>query len=167
MTFATADISDDDPLACELCDAPFRDFGRRRTFWGQAVTLKVRDDHRAGVEACLELGHGRILVIDGSGSHAVALFGGTMASIAVRNGWAGAIVFGAIRDAEEIATYDLGVKALCTTPRSSAVRSPRERDVAVSFGEVTIKPGTWIYADADGVLVRQTRYEPPVVAYQV
>lgn len=167
MTFATADISDDDPHSSRICETALTDFGRRRTFWGQAVTLKVRDDHRAGVEVCLEPGHGKILVIDGSGSRAVALFGGTMASIAVRNGWSGAIVFGAIRDAEEMATYDLGVKALCTTPRSSPVPSPYERDVAVSFGNVTFNPGDWIYADADGVLVREFRYQSPAIAYTV
>jgi regulator of ribonuclease activity A len=165
MTFATADISDDDPDASRWCDAGLLDFGQRRTFWGRAVTLRVRDDHRAGIPICLEPGHGKVLVIDGHGSRGIALFGGTMASIAVRNGWAGAIVFGAIRDAREMATCELGVKALCTTPRSATVAAPFARDIAVRFGGVTFEPGDWVYADADGILVRDTEYRPAPFVY--
>nr|WP_186329832.1 ribonuclease E activity regulator RraA [Variovorax boronicumulans] len=161
MTFATADIWDHDPEAAQLCEAELRDFGRRRTFWGQAVTLKVRDDHRAGIAPCLGAGQGRVLVIDGEGSRRIALFGGTMASIALRNGWAGVVVFGAIRDAEEMATYDLGVKALGTTPRSASTPQAYERDLPVRFGNVIFRPGDWVYADADGVLVRGAMYRPP------
>ena len=158
MTFVTADISDADPDGCRLCDVEWRDYGRKRTFWGQAVTLKVRNDHRAAVRICLEQGQGRVLNVDGDGSRGVALFGGAMASIAVRNGWAGVIVFGAIRDAEQMATYDLGVKALCTTPRSALVPAPHERHVVVRFGGAEFQPGDWVYADADGVLVRNAEY---------
>ena len=165
MTFATADISDADPEACRLCDVEWRDYGRKRTFWGQAVTLTVRRDQRAAVRICLEQGQGKVLVIDGDGARCVALFGGTMASIAVRNGWAGVIVFGAIRDAEEMATYDLGVKALCTTPRSAPIPTPHERHVAVRFGGVEFQPGDWVYADADGVLVRNAEYRPAPLAH--
>jgi regulator of ribonuclease activity A len=47
----------------------------------------------------------------------------------------------------------LGVKALATYPLKSSKRDPGLRDVPVSFAGVTIKPGDWIYADKDGVLV--------------
>jgi regulator of RNase E activity RraA len=47
----------------------------------------------------------------------------------------------------------LGVKALATFPLKSSKRDPGFRDVPVSFAGVTVKPGDWVYADGDGVLV--------------
>ena len=158
MTFATADIFDADPDASRVCELALRDYGGRRTFCGPAVTLRVRDDHRAGIALCQRAGEGRVLVIDGGGSLHTALFGGTMAGLARRNGWAGVIAFGAIRDAGELAECDLGVKALCATPRSAATPQPFEQDVPVHFGGVTFRPGEWVYADADGVIVRNSMY---------
>lgn len=37
-------------------------------------------------------------------------------------------------------------------PQKSSKRDPGLRDVPVSFAGVTIRPGDWVYADADGVL---------------
>ena len=39
-----------------------------------------------------------------------ALLGDNLAANAVKNGWSGIIVNGCIRDSEDIATMDLGVK---------------------------------------------------------
>lgn len=47
----------------------------------------------------------------------------------------------------------LGVKALATFPLKSAKRDKGLRDVPVSFAGVTVKPGDWVYADKDGVIV--------------
>lgn len=165
MSYATADISDAEPDACRLCSAELRNFGRRRTFWGQAVTLRVRDDYRPALRICMEPGQGKLLVIDGGGLGRAALLGATMARLAWRNGWAGAIVFGAVRDTEELGTCDFGVKALGTTPRSAPVAAAHERGIAVHFGQATFHPGDWVYADADGVLVRATAYQPAPVGH--
>lgn len=165
MSYATADISDADPSASQLCDAPWRDYGRHRAFWGQAVTLQVLGDYRAAAPLCQEPGRGRILVIDGGGQCDLALVGGTLSEIAARNGWAGIVAFGAVRDAEELARCELGVKALGTTPRSAPYAAPYMRDVVLHIGGAEIRPGDWIYADSDGVLVRRTEYEPPSFDY--
>lgn len=47
----------------------------------------------------------------------------------------------------------LGVKALATFPLKSSKRDQGLRDVPVTFGGATFKPGDYVYADADGVLV--------------
>jgi regulator of ribonuclease activity A len=47
----------------------------------------------------------------------------------------------------------LGVKALNTYPLKSSKRDTGLRDVPVNFAGCLIKPGDWIYADGDGVLV--------------
>ena len=44
-------------------------------------------------------------------------------------------------------------QALATYPLKSSKRDPGLRDVPVSFGGVSFRPGDWLYADGDGVLV--------------
>jgi regulator of ribonuclease activity A len=41
-------------------------------------------------------------VVDGGGSLRRALFGDNIAALAVQNGWAGVIIYGAIRDSEQV-----------------------------------------------------------------
>lgn len=161
MIYNTADISDAAPEITQFCELDLRDYGRKRAFFGPCVTLKVNEDHRPGVALFKTPGEGRVLIIDGSGLTRIALLGATMAANAVRNGWSGAIVYGAIRDTQELSSIDLGVKALCTTVRKSP--SPREHqlNVPVHFGYATFNPGDWVYADADGVVVRPKPYVVP------
>jgi regulator of ribonuclease activity A len=91
--------------------------------------------------------------VDGGGSLRCALVGGNLGVLAEKNGWAGIIVNGCIRDSEEINACDIGVRALATHPQRSVRKGVGDRDIAVSIAGVKIKPGNWIYADADGVLV--------------
>jgi regulator of ribonuclease activity A len=161
MIYNTADISDSDPLGTRMCELDLRNYGKRRAFFGQCVTLKVHEDHRPGVELFKTPGEGRVLIIDGGGLTRVALLGATMSAKAVPNGWAGAIVNGALRDSEDLGSIDLGVKAICTTVRKSAAPAEHQFNVPVHFGYVTFNPGDWVYADADGVVVRSTPYVPP------
>ena len=49
----------------------------------------------------------------------------------------------------------LGVKALNTYPLKSSKRDVGLRDVAITIAGVVIKPGNWIYADTDGILVAE------------
>jgi regulator of ribonuclease activity A len=59
-----------------------------------------------------------------------------------------------VRDSEELAEQAVGIKALGTHPRKSekGLHSAAQ-DKAVSFAGVTFKPGAWLYADADGIVV--------------
>lgn len=65
----------------------------------------------------------------------------------------GIIINGCIRDSEDIGRMALGVKALATYPLKSSKRDLGLRDVPVTFGGVTFRPGDWVYADKDGILV--------------
>ena len=49
------------------------------------------------------------------------------------------------------------VKALNTHPVKSHKRFEGERDIEVTFGGVTFKPGQWLYADSDGIIVSDTQ----------
>lgn len=151
-TFATTDLSDAHPEVPAVAPL-FRDFGARTSFHGRVRTLRVKDDNTL-VRATLETpGDGAVLVIDGAGSLRCALVGGNLGKLAETNGWAGVVVFGAVRDSAELATCNVGIRALATHPKKSAKAGAGERDVPVTFGGVTFTPGAWLYADADGMLV--------------
>ena len=48
---------------------------------------------------------------------------------------------------------DIGVKALNTNPRKSVKKGIGDRDIPVTFADVTIHPGNYIYADEDGIVI--------------
>jgi len=162
MEFATTDLCDanegrlaDGSLA--VLEPVFLSCGRRARFAGPAVTLRLFEDNTL-VRATLETpGEGRVLVVDGGGSRRCALVGGNLGMLAEKNGWAGIVVNGCIRDVEEISACDVGVRALALHPRKSRKTGSGESGVAVNFAGALIRPGDWIYADADGILVSQVR----------
>lgn len=158
MTFSTCDLCDahEDKLgtpALAVLPPAFLSFGRRQAFSGPARTLKVHEDNVL-VRSTLETaGDGQVLVVDGGGSLRCALVGGNLGVLAQKNGWAGIIVNGCVRDSAELNACDIGVRALALHPQRSVRKGVGERDVSVAIAGVTVAPGAWIYADADGVLV--------------
>ena len=152
VTFKTSDLCDacDEALACAL---PFRGWGQRHAFAGNIRTIRCHEDIALMREAVCAPGHGNVLVIDGGGSIARAVFGDLMAANASRNGWAGLVINGAIRDGAEIDAMDIGVKALATVPKRGGRSGAGEVDVPVSFGGITFTPGLRLVADDDGVIV--------------
>jgi regulator of ribonuclease activity A len=159
--------TNEDFATCDLCDAHktaadgsfrvlppvFRDFGARRKFAGPVVTVKCFEDNTPVKAAVESPGQGRVLVVDGGGSRRRALLGDKLGEAAVRNGWAGVIIHGCIRDSAELGRMDLGIRALGTMPLRSDKRGEGERDVPVRFAGVTFRPGEFVYADEDGVIV--------------
>ena len=160
-----------DILTCDLCDAhrdslgesggeDFRvlppvlaSFGGRRRFHGLVSTVLCFEDN-AGVKAAVEgPGQGRVLVVDGGGSLRRALLGGNLAASAVKNGWVGVVIDGCVRDLAELAACELGVRALAAMPLPPLKRDGGRRDVPVRVQGVWIRPGDWLCADEDGIVV--------------
>lgn len=153
MTFTTPDLCDELGDAARVAEPVFRDFGGVRAFSGQADTLRVYEDN-ALVRATLETpGEGRVLVVDGGGSVRTALVGGNLAVLAASNGWSGIVVYGAVRDVKELAAAALGIKALAPSPRQSAKTGRGERGAVVTVAGIEIRPGDFVWADVDGVVV--------------
>jgi len=101
-------------------------------------------------------GEGQVIVVDGGGSLRRALLGDQIAANAVKHGWAGFLIFGCVRDVEALAVLPLGVQALASHPMKTEKRGLGEVDVPVAFAGVSVTPGDWIYADANGVIVANT-----------
>jgi regulator of ribonuclease activity A len=131
----------------------FRAFGKRKAFAGPAATLKIFEDNSLVREALESPGQGRVLVVDGGGSLRCALVGGNLGVLAEKSGWAGIIVNGCVRDSAELNVCDIGVRALATHPQKSQKRGAGEREVTVWMPGAVVRPGDWIYADEDGVIV--------------
>jgi regulator of ribonuclease activity A len=153
MTLATTDLSDAHDDVVGHLDPILRHFGGVRAFAGPVRTVKLFEDN-ALVRATLEQpGDGAVLVVDGGGSRRCALLGGNLGVLARRNQWVGVVVYGCVRDTVELAATDVGVMALAAHPRKSVKRGEGQVDVEVTFGGVTFEPGSWVYADDDGLLV--------------
>jgi regulator of ribonuclease activity A len=152
-TFATTDLCDAHREA-QVCDPVFTAFGGRRAFSGPITTVKVFEDNTLIKQAVEGPGHGRVLVVDGGGSLRCGLVGGNLAVSAATNGWAGIVVHGCIRDADELAEQPIGVRALAAYPRKSE-RGLHSGQVGrtVVFAGVTFREGEWLCADSDGVVV--------------
>jgi len=161
----TTDLCDacDDAQACALL---FQSYGLRRAFTGPIRTLRIHEDIALMRDTVSQAGQGQVLVIDGGGSVARALFGDVMAELASRNGWAGLVIHGVVRDANELDGIDIGVKALGTVPKRGSRTGAGERDVPVHFGGVTFTPGDHVVVDADGVIVLPTGLTAGDIAVQ-
>ncbi len=156
MSVATADLYDQNEGKVQVADPLFFNFGGVKQFSGPIATVKVHEDNSLVRAALEEPGQGRVLVVDGGGSRRCALVGDMLAELGHKNGWAGLVVFGCIRDSVAIAQIPLGVKALNTNPRKSVKKGAGDRDVPVQFASATFTPGHYLYADEDGILVSAT-----------
>ncbi|MCJ0763733.1 ribonuclease E activity regulator RraA [Variovorax terrae] len=152
---------------CDLCDAHkndvsgqfrvlppvFRDFGAVRRFSGPVATVKCFEDNSLVKAAVDSPGQGRVLVVDGGGSLRRALLGGNLGAAAAKNGWAGVVIDGCVRDVAELAQQQVGIRALASMPLPTEKRNEGQQDVAVQLQGVWLRPGDWLYADEDGIVV--------------
>jgi regulator of ribonuclease activity A len=131
----------------------YRSYGGRSRFAGRVSTVKCFEDNSL-VKAALESpGEGRVLVVDGAGSLRRALVGGNIAASAARQGWAGIVVHGAVRDRAELAGAAVGIRALGLVPLPTERRNQGQRELPVQLDGVWVRPGDWLVADEDGIVL--------------
>jgi regulator of ribonuclease activity A len=155
LEFSTCDLCDrhKDDQDLRVLPPVFRDFGGQPRFAGLVATVKCHEDNSLVKAAVDAPGLGRVLVVDGGGSLRKALLGGNLGAAAARNGWAEVVIDGAVRDVAELAACEVGIRALAAVPMPTVKRQAGEAGVAVQLQGVWVRPGDWLYADADGVLV--------------
>ena len=160
---------------CDLCDAHkndtsgdfrvlppvFKDFGSTQKFSGPVVTVKCFEDNTLVKAAVDSVGYedtpagrvGKVLVVDGGGSLRRALLGGNLGAAAVKNGWAGVVVDGCVRDVAELGALKVGIRALASMPLPTEKRQEGQKNIAVQIQGVWVRPGDWLYADEDGMVL--------------
>ncbi|MCX7553896.1 ribonuclease E activity regulator RraA [Marinicella sp. S1101] len=151
--FSTPDLCDDHPNEVKVLDPIFTNYGGRTAFCGEVITIKCHEDNSLVKQLAAEPGKQRVMVVDGGGSLRRALLGDMIAENAMKNGWSGLLIYGCIRDCDEIAALDLGVKAVNTIPVKTEKRGFGDLNLAVTFAGQTIESGNWLYSDNNGVIV--------------
>ena len=150
---STADLCDELGADVVVCQPIFKRYGDKVRFGGPIVTLRTFEDNTKVRSILEEPGQGRVLVVDGGGALTCGLLGGNLAKLAEDNDWAGLVIHGCVRDADEIDDCRIGVRALATHPRKSRKEDAGERDVELRFAGVRFAPGMQLVADRDGVIL--------------
>jgi regulator of ribonuclease activity A len=153
MELLTSELYDAHPDHVFVAEPVFRDFGGAKCFHGPVETVRAYEDDSLIRSILDEPGEGRVLVIDGAGSMRCALLGAQAAESAAANDWAGIVVHGAVRESRKLSIVPLGIKALGTNPRRPILRSESMRSIPLHLAGISFKPGEWLYADEDGLLV--------------
>lgn len=124
-------------------------------FCGTAVTVRTaRGDNRAVKEAVNHVQGGDVLVVDAQGFTGWCCGGfGMLRKATVEGKLRGLMVNGAYRDSDEFRQADIPLYGISLNPGTGPKIGPGEINVAVSCGNVIVRPGDVIVADPDGVAV--------------
>jgi 4-hydroxy-4-methyl-2-oxoglutarate aldolase len=131
---------------------------------GRAITSLVRPAPPDQATPALSTKHsvemidnakvGEVGVIVMEGTLDIAAMGNLMATAAKVRGMAGVVLDGAIRDVWDIRRMGLTVYARSISPRTAVGHyATVGRNVPVTCGGITVRPGDIIVADEDGVVV--------------
>jgi len=153
MAYSVPDICDDFPEDISVLEPLFSNYGKKLRFSGEIVTIKCFEDNSLVRDLVRTEGNGRIIVVDGGASLRHALLGDLLAAKAAENKWSGFVINGCVRDVEILETIDLGIRALNCHPLKTDKRGEGQLDVAVSFAGVRFNPGSFLYADANGMVL--------------
>lgn len=156
MNWSTPDLADQHPDEASAVELQMRSYGRCEKFYGPIATVKCFEDNSRVKELAQTPGNGRVMVVDGGGSVRRALMGDMIAEAALNNGWAGAVIYGAIRDVEIISELKFGVKCLGSTPLKTDKLGQGQTGLRISFGNACFTEGHYLYSDANGILVSRS-----------
>lgn len=160
MQYVTPDLCDAYPDVA-VVEPIFANFGGRDSFGGQIVTVKCFEDNSVVKAQVEQPGKGKVMVVDGGGSLRRAMLGDMLAARAADNGWEGIIIYGCVRDVDVLADINLGVQALGSHPMKTEKRNIGDLNVEVTFGGVTFRPGEYVYADNNGIIVATHELKMP------
>ncbi|HDR1199439.1 TPA: ribonuclease E activity regulator RraA [Pasteurella multocida] len=124
----------------DVVEPIFSSFGGVNRFYGKVTTVKCFENNGLITDILEENGEGRVLLIDGGGAVRRALVDAELAQLAVDNGWEGIIVYGAVRQIQQLEEMDIGIHALAPIPVGADKQNIGEIDVPVNFGGVTFFP---------------------------
>ena len=139
----------------DVVEPVFSSFGGLSSFYGKVTTVKCFENNGLIAEILEENGEGRVLVVDGGGAVRRALIDAELAQLAADNHWEGIIVYGAVRQIQQLENIDIGIHALAPIPVGADESNHGETDIPVNFGGVTSFPEDYIYADLTGIILSQ------------
>ncbi len=121
---------------------------------GQALTVKARPgDNMMAMKAIEEARPGDVLVISSDGESNLSVWGGIMATMAVRRKIAGVVTDGLVRDVAQVRKTGLPVFATGLTPAAPTKDGPGQLNTVIACGSVVVHPGDIVIGDEDGVVI--------------
>jgi len=153
MADFTADFCDNHPDKVSVLGPGYSNYGGAAMCQGEVVTISL-DRNNSDLITLLrdENGAGKVVVVDSEQAY-YAIVGENLMKYAQKNGYTGIIVNGYIRDTHQIKNIPVALYALGTCSKKFIPETSGKRDVALSFGGAEFRPGDYIYADTDGVIV--------------
>lgn len=153
MEFSTSLLCDMYADMIDVAEPMFVSYGGLNRFYGSVSTIKCFEHNGLIRQAVEEDGSGKVLLIDGGGSIRRALVDAEIAEQAAQNNWEGIIVYGAVRDVDELEEIEIGIQAMASIPVGAADDDSGEIDVAVNFASITFLPEDYVYADSTGIIL--------------
>ena len=147
------DLCDEYSETVQVLEPIFSNYGGHERFSGPIVTVKCFEDNSLVKVLVDTPGDGRVIVVDGGGSMRRACLGDMLADKASKNGWSGFLIYGCIRDVDEISSIRIGVQALGIHPMKTEKKGAGEQQITVAFAGVSIQPNEYLYADNNGVII--------------
>ncbi len=121
---------------------------------GQALTVRAMAGDITPLLYALSLaGPGDVLVVDGAGHTENAILGGNMANEALRQGMAGLVIDGAIRDVAEIRDLDIPCFTRAVTPAGPNFSYIGDVGGAISCGGIIVNSCDLVIGDDDGITI--------------
>ena len=121
---------------------------------GPALTVDVRPaDNLMLHYAVLQARPGDVLVVDAKGFMEAGPWGDVLTLQAMKQGIAGLVIHGCVRDANLI--IDLGFPVFCRglSIKGTGKNQPGKVNVPISIGDAVIRPGDIVVGDRDGLVV--------------
>jgi len=155
MLFSAADLCDRYAGSehFQIADPVFKYFGAKTTCQGQVSTIKTFEDTVLIRRSLEETGSGRVLVVDGGGSHRCALLDRELAELACANGWEGLILYGCIRHSVTLQSLPITIRAMHAHPHQGHQRGSGDRNTLITIAGVNFRNDHYVYVDEDGIVV--------------
>ncbi|EAS41889.1 ribonuclease E activity regulator RraA [Photobacterium profundum] len=153
MEYNTSELCDIYLDQVDVIEPMFNSYGGRSSFGGQITTVKCFEDNALLRTVLQQPGVGRVLLVDGGGSLRRALIDADIAQLATENEWEGLIVYGSVRNVDDLDELEIGIQAIASIPVGADQQGVGDIDIAVNFGGVTFLPEDHIYADNTGVIL--------------
>ena len=160
----SANISDASSRLFGMC-AAIRPMGKGKKVVGPALTVKSSMADNFIFHKALSMAQsGDVIVVNACGDMNQSVCGDVMFRYAQKQGIAGFVIDGCIRDVDYLKENDFPVYALGVTPRGPYKNPVGEINTDIACGGQVIHPGDLIVGDEDGIVV--VRKEDIDIIYQ-
>lgn len=123
MKYDTSELCDIYQEDVNVVEPLFSNFGGRSSFGGQIITVKCFEDNGLLYDLLEQNGRGRVLLVDGGGSVRRALVDAELARLATQNEWEGLVIYGAVRQVDDLEELDIGIQAIAAIPVTPQVKA--------------------------------------------